>query len=75
MTVAKPHAATLWNKQVGFRSVCLVASVMSGQRQSASLHFDRTLNARTRTWLPRRQAEKQIIQPCFFLEGCKNLQG
>ena len=52
--------------------LCFVASVMSSQHQSAFLRVDRTLNARTHTWLQRRQTEKQRPNnnPTSFPEGC-----
>ena len=37
-----PRATTLWNKQVGFSFVCVVASAMSSQSQSDILHSGRT---------------------------------
>ena len=45
--------------KLGFLSVHFGITTMSNHRQSYFLHSDRTLHARTRTWLPRRPSEKQ----------------
>ena len=55
----KGGPTTLWNRKAGFLSVHFDITTMSNHRQSCVLHSDRTLHARTRTWLPRRPSEKQ----------------
>ena len=42
---------------------------MSNRNQSSFTHSDLTLDARTRTWLPRRQSGQARIQH-LFPEGC-----
>ena len=50
---------TLWRKNNGSLSVHFGIATMSNHRQSYFIHSDRTLHARTRTWLPLRPSEKQ----------------
>ena len=58
-TITIIATTTLWKRQVGFLSVLFDITTMSNHRQSYCLHCDRTLHARTRTWLSHRPSEKQ----------------